>query len=156
MSVDINLNEIKKLIKMIEGTDVKKIKIDENGSIEITMKTPSDAAGYQPAAVHMLPQPSPVAAPAVAAAPDVTAPAANDDANTLKSPMVGTIYLSPSPGADMFVTEGQVVKKGDVLCLVEAMKMFNKIKADRDGKIIRCCIEDAQVVEFDQPLFIIE
>lgn len=74
-------------------------------------------------------------------------------AHTIKSPMVGTLYLSSAPGEPCYVTEGQSVKKGDVLCLIEAMKMFNKVKADRAGVIKSCLVQDSVSVEFDQVLF---
>ena len=78
------------------------------------------------------------------------------DGHVVKSPMVGTVYLASTPGADPLVSVGQHVKVGDTLCLVEAMKMFNKIEADRSGKISARLIENEQLVEYDQPLFIID
>ena len=76
--------------------------------------------------------------------------------HTVNSPMVGTIYLSPSPESGAFVKVGQNISEGDVLCTVEAMKMFNQIEADRGGKILECLVENGQTVEYDQPLFVIE
>ena len=109
-----------------------------------------------------IPTPAPqVAAPEPSTPPTTNhAPAATPSAPTngheLKSPMVGTVYLSPAPGSPEFVKVGQKVKAGDTLCLVEAMKMFNKIEADKAGTVSACLVENAQPVEYDQPLFVIE
>ncbi len=114
---------------------------------------------------------APVLAPALAVAPPVVTAApvtvASENVNAAKvaetpaghavrSPMVGTFYRAPSPGAAAFVQEGQSVKKGDTLCIVEAMKMLNQIEADRAGVVAKILVENGQAVEFDQPLFIIQ
>ncbi len=82
--------------------------------------------------------------------------AAIDLTNALKSPMVGVVYLKSDPKSNPFVSEGQAVKKGDTLCLIEAMKTFNPVKADRDGVVKKILVADAETIEYDQPLFILE
>lgn len=95
-------------------------------------------------------------APPQVTAPEVQAAPVIPKGHTVKSPMVGTVFLSPSPNVPAFVEIGKQVKVGDVLCIVEAMKMFNHIEADHDGTITARLIENGQPVEFDQPLFVIE
>lgn len=100
--------------------------------------------------------------PAGAAAPDAcenaaqAAPAPENVANAVKSPMVGVVYMSPEPGAKHFVAEGQQVKAGDVLCLIEAMKTFNQVKSDRAGVVKKILVSHNESVEFGQPLFVVE
>jgi acetyl-CoA carboxylase biotin carboxyl carrier protein len=151
------ISKIKKLIDLINKTGVAEIEIREGDeAVRITR---------QLAYTHA---PVPVAAPAHFATPTATTNTASAaDAITtsgpampaghvVKAPMVGTAYLSATPGAKPFVEVGQTVKQGDVLCIIEAMKMFNQIEADKAGKISARMIENGQPVEFDQPLFVIE
>ncbi len=154
----IDLRKIKKLIELVEESQIASLKISENGeTIEISKPVSTSVAAAAPAITHHVA----VAAPAPVAAAE-TQPAnktaASDDAHVHKvtSPMVGTIYLSPTPGADPFVKVGQTVKQGQTICLVEAMKMYNQIEADKSGTITACLVENASPVEFGQPLFIIE
>lgn len=98
--------------------------------------------------------PVPVSAPEVAPAPAPTAP--QQTGTPLTSPMVGTFYRAPSPGADPFVKVGDTVKKGQVVCIIEAMKLLNEVEADMDGTVKEVCVENGQPVEFGQSLFIIE
>ncbi|HEX6828002.1 MAG TPA: acetyl-CoA carboxylase biotin carboxyl carrier protein, partial [Burkholderiales bacterium] len=100
------------------------------------------------------PAPAPAAAPAVAAAPEAAAPA-EPEGHVVKSPMVGTFYRSPSPGAKSFVDVGQSVSEGDPLCIIEAMKLLNEIESDKTGVVKAILVESGQPVEFGQPLFII-
>src|SRR3990167_6601706 len=104
------------------------------------------------------PAPTPVAAPAPIAENTVSTAKKHEhiEGHKVKSPMVGTVYLSGTPGKPPFVSVGQKVKIGDTLCLIEAMKMFNKIEADKTGTISARLVENEQPVEYDQPLFIIE
>lgn len=160
MSID--TRTVRKLIRLLKEEGIGKIKIqDADGSIiEVsraseTMISPTAAisAHAQPIAWPHSPE-----AIAVAAAPQ-QAPAtaqATQNKHTVNSPMVGTYYASPSPDAKPFVQVGQHVNIGDVLCIVEAMKMFNQIEADRTGKIAAMLVENGQPVEFEQPLFVIE
>ncbi|MTI53166.1 MAG: acetyl-CoA carboxylase biotin carboxyl carrier protein [Alcanivorax sp.] len=146
-----DIRKIKKLIELLEESGIEELEIQEGEeSVRISRGSRHAAPAYapQPAA----PAPAP-AAPAPAAE---TAASAQDDTpsgHLVRSPMVGTFYRSPSPGAASFVEVGQKVKAGDVLCIVEAMKMMNQIEADKSGTIDAILVEDGEPVEFDQPLF---
>ena len=149
-----DMRKIKKLIDLIQSTGVAEIEIREGEeSVRITREISKATA-----APMMYAPPAPVAAqpaPAAEARPaESHAPAA--DKHSVKAPMVGTVYLSPTPGAKAFVEIGQTVKAGDVLCLIEAMKMFNQIEADRAGVIKARLVDNGTPVEFNQPLFVIE
>jgi acetyl-CoA carboxylase biotin carboxyl carrier protein len=155
----VDLRKIKKLIELIEGSkEIASLRISEDGQeIEIAKQPLVAAQATQVIAAA----PAAVAtAPAVekSAASAANAPATEDfsDKHVVESPMVGTVYISPAPGSDPFVEVGQSVKKGDVICLVEAMKMYNQIEADKSGTITARLVENATPVEFNQPLFIIE
>ena len=149
-----DIRKIKKLIELLEESGIAEIEIKE-GEESVRISRHSSA----PAPVHYqvpMAAPAPVAAPAaVAAAPAAAAPAAASG-HQVKSPMVGTFYRSASPGAKAFAEVGQQVKVGDVLCIVEAMKMMNQIESDKAGVIKAILVENGQPVEFDQPLFVIE
>ena len=148
-----DIRKVKKLIELLEASSVDEIEIKEGEeSVRISRNTGAPiamAAAPVPAAPAMPAPVAPVAAPAPAAAP--AAPAVNTD-NAVKSPMVGTFYRSPSPEAPSFVEVGQSVRAGDVLCIVEAMKMMNQIEADRAGTVTAIHVENGEAVEFDQPL----
>lgn len=149
-----DMRKIKKLIELIQETGVAEIEIKEGEeSVRIARETTRTAAAPVVYTAPAAPQPAHVA--------DTKAeqPKAADhgsDKHTLKSPMVGTVYLSPSPGAKSFVEIGQTVKAGDVICLIEAMKMFNQIEADKAGVITARLVDNGTPVEFNQPLFTIE
>lgn len=155
-----DMRKIKKLIELIQSTGVAEIEIKEGEeSVRITRET------AHPIPVMMsAPMMSAPAAPAPApAATSLTEPVAKTpesvpsaDKHSLKAPMVGTVYLSPSPNAKPFIEIGQRVKAGDIICLIEAMKMFNQIEADRDGVITARLVDNGTPVEFNQPLFVIE
>lgn len=150
----VDLHNIEKLIEMVEKSGIASLKVSEEGkTIEITKSAPTT---FMPAAY---PAPAPIVISEPAAPSTQTPPAASSaqpEGHVLKSPMVGTIYLAPTPGADPFVEVGRTVKKGDVVCLVEAMKMYNQIEADKSGTITARLVENGSAVEFEQPLFIIE
>jgi len=147
-----DIRKIKKLIDLIQESDVAEIEIKE-GEESVRISRASATAPVMMAAPAM---PAPVAAAAAAAAPVVAeAPAANT-ANAVKSPMVGTFYRSSSPESASFIEVGQSVAAGDVICIIEAMKMFNQIEADRSGTVKAILIENGQPVEFDEALVIIE
>jgi acetyl-CoA carboxylase biotin carboxyl carrier protein len=150
-----DIRKVKKLIELLEESNIGEIEIKEGEeSVRISRY------GNQPAAPVAYAAPAPVApasapAPAAAEAPaaEVAAPAAAPVAdNAVLSPMVGTFYRSPSPEAPSFVEVGQTVRVGDVLCIVEAMKMMNQIEADRAGTVTAIHVENGEAVEFDQPL----
>lgn len=144
-----DIRKIKKLIELLEESDIGELEIKEGEeSVRISRNSPVTYAPQVMAA-------APVAAAPAAAAPAAAAP--EEKANTLnghvvRSPMVGTFYSAPSPGSPTFVQVGQHVKAGDVICIVEAMKMMNQIEADKAGIIEAILVEDGDPVEFDQPL----
>lgn len=152
----IDLRKIKKLIELVEESQIASLKISENGETIEICKPSSSVTHYTTAPTHM---PAPAAAPVALehAQKESHKPTADDSAHhRLTSPMVGTVYISPTPGADPFIEVGQTVKKGQTICLIEAMKMFNQIEADKSGVITARLVENASPVEFGQPLFIIE
>jgi acetyl-CoA carboxylase biotin carboxyl carrier protein len=144
-----DIRKVKKLIELLEESDINEIEIKEGEeSVRISRGSPSMMMG---AAAPMM-QAAPVAAVAAVAAP-VTAPSAPAiSGHAVASPMVGTFYRCPSPGAPAFSEVGQTVKEGDVICIIEAMKMMNQIEADKSGTITAILVEDGEAVEFDQPL----
>ena len=149
MAIDSAL--VRELAELLSDTGLSEIEV-EDGTRKIRVArtlTAAPVATYAPAPVHA---PAPAAAPA-AAAETPAAPAV--DANALRSPMVGTAYLTPEPGAAPFISVGQTVKAGDTLLIVEAMKVMNPITAPAGGKITAILVENAQPVEFDQPLVVI-
>ncbi|WP_078083746.1 acetyl-CoA carboxylase biotin carboxyl carrier protein [Microbulbifer mangrovi] len=158
-----DIRKIKKLIELLEESDIGELEIKE-GEESVRISRGSSGASVQMPQMAM-PMMAP-AAPAVAPAAPAAAPApaaAESEAESVpaltghpvKSPMVGTFYAASSPGADPFVKVGQQVKVGDVICIVEAMKMMNQIEADKAGTIEAVLVDDGQPVEFDQPLVII-
>lgn len=151
------IDDIKALAEIMSGNGITSLKIEEDDlhiSMERAFPPPAPVAAPQPAVV--LPS-SPVAAAPTAspAAPasSGTQPVDFNNLKEVKSPMVGVFYDSPSPEADPFVKVGSKVKKGDVLCIVEAMKLLNEITADTDGEIVDICVNNGDVVEYGQPLF---
>lgn len=154
------IKDLKLLIKMITETDITEFEMD-NADEKIVIKR-----GHQPEIIQMaapaayMQAPAAMAAapaPAVAAAPAAAAPApVVESGETINSPIVGTFYRAPSPEATPFAEVGQVIEKGQVICLVEAMKLFNEIEAEFKCKIVKICVENAQPVEFGQPLFVVE
>ncbi|BFQ93964.1 acetyl-CoA carboxylase biotin carboxyl carrier protein [Gallibacterium anatis] len=154
-----DIRKIKKLIELVEESGIMEIEISE-GEESVRISRGSAVAAAAPVA----PQPIivPPAAPAAVAAPTaapMAAPAAEADAisgHTVRSPMVGTFYRSPSPEAAPFVEVGKSVKVGDTLCIVEAMKMMNRIESDKAGVVKAILVNDGDAVEFDEPLIVIE
>ena len=154
------VKDLKQLIKMITETDItefemdnaeEKIVIKRGQRTEIVQMAAAPAYVQAPAAMA-----APVAAPAAGVAAPAPAPAAELAGETINSPIVGTFYRAASPESAPFAEVGQVVEKGQVICLVEAMKLFNEIEAEFKCKIVKICVENAQPVEFGQPLFVIE
>ena len=154
-----DMRKIKKLIDLLQSTGVAEIEIKEGEeSVRITREvhTSMPVMMAPPAATNV----APAAAPAQAVSPAPHEPAKAAEPATakhvIKSPMVGTIYLSATPGSKPFVEIGQQVKVGDVICLIEAMKMFNQIEADKTGTVTARLVDNGTPVEFNQPLFAIE
>jgi acetyl-CoA carboxylase biotin carboxyl carrier protein len=148
-----DLRKIKKLIELLEESGIAEIEIKEGEeSVRISRVFAASAAAMAPVTMTTPAAPVPPVAPQSAAAP--AAPAL-PDGHVVTSPMVGTFYASPSPDASPFVRVGQVVKLGDPLCIIEAMKIMNPIEADRAGTIVSIMADNGQPVEFEQPLFII-
>ncbi|WP_394213231.1 acetyl-CoA carboxylase biotin carboxyl carrier protein [Enterovibrio calviensis] len=150
-----DIRKIKKLIELVEESGIAELEISEGEeSVRISRAVPASA---QPTQMYAAPMAAPVPAP-VAAAPVAEAPAAApvESGHKVLSPMVGTFYRSPSPEAQSFVEIGQSVNVGDTLCIVEAMKMMNQIQSDKAGVVKAILCVDGQIVEFDEPLIIIE
>ena len=160
-----NLNEIQDLIKFVAKSGVTEVEIEQK-DFKITIKSETKKAESQiivQAAAPVVPQiaaapavAAPVAAPAAASAP--AAPAAAEDSKyiTVKSPMIGTFYRSSGPDKEPFVSVGQSINKGETVCIIEAMKLFNEIEAEFTGKIVKVLVDDATPVEYDQPLFLVD
>ena len=146
-----DIRKIKKLIELVEESGITELEVqEEEGTVRISRAAPAVApAAIQYAAAPVAPAAAPAAAPA-------EAPAAEISGHQVRSPMVGTFYRSPSPEAKAFVEVGQTVKVGDALCIVEAMKMMNRIEADKAGVVKAILVNDGEAVEFDQPLIVIE
>jgi acetyl-CoA carboxylase biotin carboxyl carrier protein len=146
-----DLRKIKKLIEMLQESDLNEIEVKEGEeSVRINRKKE----------VHISPSAPQVSLSTLDQQQAVSSPAAEEESSSeltsITSPMVGTFYRSPAPGKPAFVEIGQKVKAGDVVCIVEAMKMMNQVKSDVDGVVREIHIEDGQPVEFDQPLISIE
>ena len=157
-----DLRKLKTLIDLVSESNISELEITEaDGKVRIVKADPQAAAGAfaAPAPVmHMAPvQPAAVAQP-VAPAPQAADAGAGAalTGHVVKSPMVGTLYRSSSPGAKSFVDVGQAVKEGETICIIEAMKIMNEIEADKTGTITQVLCENGQAVEYGQPLFVIE
>jgi acetyl-CoA carboxylase biotin carboxyl carrier protein len=158
-----DLKEIQNLIKFVAKSGASEVKL-ETGDVKITIRTGSDHPDttiVQQVPVQSAPIVQPQApAPAAPAAPETPAPAAPtaDDSKyiTIKSPIIGTFYRKPAPDKPVFVEVGSQIKEGDVLCVIEAMKLFNEIESEVTGKIVKVLVDDASPVEFDQPLFLVD
>ncbi len=156
-----DIKQIQELVKLINKTNIGEITIEEEG-VKITVKQKKDpvqkiyAGGAMPPAYPAASAPPP---PPPAAAPAATKPAAEPKADnlvTIKSPMIGTFYRQAGPGKPIFVNVGDDVTPGKVVCIIEAMKLFNEIESEVKGKIVKVLVEDASPVEYDQPLFLVE
>lgn len=159
-----DLKEIQNLIKFVAKSGASEVKL-EMDDVKITIKTGSDQSETT-TIVQQVPVGAPVAAPVPAAVPTPAAPAAPEPAKpaaddeskyiTIKSPIIGTFYRKPAPDKPMFVEVGSSIKEGDVLCVIEAMKLFNEIESEVTGKIVKVLVDDSSPVEFDQPLFLVD
>jgi len=160
--------EIQELIKFVAKSGVSEVELETKG-FKIIIKTGNGKPDvqrvieYQPAPVAM-PQvaapapPQPTAPAAAAPAPVAAAPKEEDTGKyvEIKSPMIGTFYRKPSPDKNVFVNVGDEIKKGSVLCVIEAMKLFNEIESEISGKIVKVLVDDSSPVEYDQPLFLVD
>lgn len=153
-----DIRKIKKLIELVEESGITELEVqEEEGTVRISRAAPTTLpAAVQYAAPVAAPAPTATPAPAVPAAPTPTPATDELSGHFVRSPMVGTFYRSPSPEAKAFVEVGQSVKVGDALCIVEAMKMMNRIEADKAGVVKAILINDGEPVEFDEPLIVIE
>ena len=155
-----DLKEIQNLIKFVSNSGVAEVKL-ETGEVKITIRTTLEGNSPDITYVQQAPmQQTMQAVPAVPVAAAPAPPAASSDDNskyiTIKSPMIGTFYRKPSPDKPVFVEVGSSIGKGDVLCVVEAMKLFNEIEAEVSGKIVKILVDDMSPVEFEQPLFLVD
>ena len=154
-----DIRKIKKLIELLEESGIAEIEIKEGEEALRISRMPT--AGF--AAAQLAPMPmalpaAPIVAPIAAAAPQAVAPVAKAKANehVITAPMVGTFYGAPSPGAKAFIEIGDEIKVGQVLCIIEAMKMMNQIEAEKAGTVQAILVKNGEPVEFGQPLFIIQ
>ena len=159
-----DIREIQNLIKFVAKSGATEVKL-EMDDFKITIKTTAEGTESTTTYVQQMPmQAAPqMAAPQIAAAPVVAdapaaTPAADDNSKyiTVKSPIIGTFYRKPAPDKPMFVEVGSTIGKGDVLCVIEAMKLFNEIESEVSGKIVKVLVDDSSPVEFDQPLFLVD
>lgn len=157
MSMDIK--QIQDLIKFVSKSGVNEVSIEEK-DFKITIKTNQEPTYVTASVPAAIPAPAPVqaAAPAAPVATTPVVPAASDDSKyiTVKSPMIGTFYRSPGPDKAVFVNVGDEITSGKTLCIIEAMKLFNEIESEVSGKIVKILVNDAQPVEYDQPLFLVD
>ena len=155
-----DLKEIQNLIKFVARSGTSEVKL-ETDDFKITIKTGSGDTVTTVVQQAAVPMQQPVIAAASEAAPVVQAAApaaASEDSKyiTVKSPIIGTFYRRPSPDKPLFAEVGQTISEGDVLCVIEAMKLFNEIESEISGKIVKILVDDASPVEFDQPLFLVD
>lgn len=151
-----DIRKVKKLIDLLKESEIGELEITEGEeSVRISMHS-SLAPAPTAIPTQVVHQPTPNATAAPAEAPAESKPAPVETGHRVASPMVGTFYSSPSPDAKPFVEIGQQVKVGDVLCIVEAMKMFNQIESDKSGKIVSRLVDNGEPVEYGQSLFVIE
>ena len=150
-----DLRKLKTLIDLVSDSNVSELEITEaEGKVRIVKSSGAPLVMQQPAAAIVAAPAVQSAAPPAAPAADV--PPAGPSAHAVKSPMVGTFYRSASPGAKAFVEVGDIVKEGDTICIIEAMKILNEIDADKSGTVSKILCENGQAVEYGQPLFLID
>jgi acetyl-CoA carboxylase biotin carboxyl carrier protein len=158
-----NLKEIQELIKFVSKAGVSEVELQQkdfkivikttNGEHGVVTSTPQVVSVVQPAVAA--PVAAPVVTPQQVATPPAE-PASGGKTITIKSPMIGTFYRSPGPDKPSFVNVGDEIKPGSVICIIEAMKLFNEIEAEVSGRIVKVLIDDSSPVEYEQPLFLVE
>lgn len=158
-----DLKEIQALIRFVSSQGVDEVEISQKDFKLVIKKNPAPVAAVTQVQAIPMAQPLPVSAPApvapAASAPSApAAPVAESHGNlvTIKSPMIGTFYRSPNPDSPYFVNVGDEVKPGKVVCIIEAMKLFNEIESEVGGRIVKILVDNASPVEYDQPLFLVE
>jgi len=153
-----DLKDIQNLIKFVAKSGASEVKL-ETDDVKITIKTGSDETTIvQQMPMAQMPQMQMQQAAAPSAPAPVTPVVESEDSKyiTVKSPIIGTFYRKPSPDKPLFVEVGQTIAVGDVLCIIEAMKLFNEIESEVSGKIVKILVDDSSPVEFDQPLFLVD
>ncbi len=160
-----DFKQIQELIKLVNKSNLSELTIEEK-DFKVTIKQKDEiiqqtliSGQFQAAPQAMAAAPAPAALPAAAtAAPAAAKPAADDNSNyiTIKSPMIGTFYRKPAPDKPLFAEVGTEVTPGKVVCIIEAMKLFNEIESEVKGKIVKVLVEDQSPVEYDQPLFLVD
>jgi acetyl-CoA carboxylase biotin carboxyl carrier protein len=156
-----DLKEIQNLIKFVANSGVAEVKL-ETGDVKITIRTTLEGHSSDVTYVQQMPaqqqiqQSTPQQLTPVAAVPVAMVVDENAKYVTIKSPIIGTFYRKPSPDKPMFTEVGSTIAKGDVLCVIEAMKLFNEIESEISGKIVKILVDDMSPVEFDQPLFLVD
>ncbi len=155
-----NLKELKELIEMLKNTDISELEIERSG-VKVRLRKGGDVT-FHPAMPRMEYPPAAIIAPAIpekeqqAAVPEKAADVVAANQVKVASPIVGTFYRAASPDKPPYVEVGDIVKKGQVLCIIEAMKLMNEIESEASGKIVKIFVENGQPVEYSQPLFLIE
>lgn len=154
-----DIKQVQELVKIINKTNIAEISIEEEG-LKITIKQKEEPTQPMMAPMHttymQAPAPALDPAPVAPAAPVKAAEVPAHNLVTIKSPMIGTFYRSPSPDKPVFVNIGDDVSVGKVVCIIEAMKLFNEIESEVRGRIVKALVEDASPVEYDQPLFLVD
>jgi len=163
----VKFEDIERLIKLVAETGVAEVEVKQAGVQVRVSRTLAGESSGMPPQVHVLPMGAPAGAPWPAAAPAAAAPDAapaagtqaaapeeeDEDLHVITAAMVGTFYRRPNPEADPYVSEGDVIKKGQVICILEAMKILNEIEAEVSGTVVKVLAEDAQPVEYGEPLY---
>ncbi|QNA43281.1 acetyl-CoA carboxylase biotin carboxyl carrier protein [Lacibacter sediminis] len=159
-----DFKQIQELIKLVNKSNLSELTIEEK-DFKVTIKQKEEiiqqtliSGQFQQAPQQFAPAPAPAALPAAASAAPPPATKADDTSKyiTIKSPMIGTFYRKPSPDKPLFVEVGSEVTPGKVVCIIEAMKLFNEIESEVKGKIVKVLVEDQSPVEYDQPLFLVD
>lgn len=161
-----DIKEIQSLIKFVAKSGAREVKL-ETEDLKITIKTGSAEPDHETTYIQQIPMTQPpmtqAAPPSAQSGQSPSSEGSKSDGKdddskyiTIKSPIIGTFYRKPSPDKDSFVEVGTTIKKGDVLCVIEAMKLFNDIESEVSGKVVKILVEDSSPVEFDQPLFLVD
>lgn len=144
-----DFDKIRELAQILEGSSLTRLRVEEDGTVlELEAAPPQQVVSATPAAVAAVPAPAQAAPAAPQAEEDADAAFDMSKLTLVKAPMVGVFYAAPSPGAEPFVHVGSKVKKGDTLCVMEAMKLMNEVTAECDGEVVDICVEDGDLVEF--------